>query len=321
MTTTRRFFLRAFAASALPLPLQAAPSAKPLRIGLIADIHKDVIHDADERLRAFVAATKKQNADALLQLGDFCIPKPANQGFLEIFNSFNGPRFHVIGNHDTDGGYTREQTVAFWGMKSRYYSFDLGGFHFIVLDSNDKPKDWKGGYPSFIEAKQVDWLREDLAATSLNTFVFSHQSLERPACIDNQKEVRAILEGAVDENGKRKVAACFNGHWHLDHHRVINGIPYIHINSASYYWVGGKYSQERLPPGLAKQFPWVKSTIPYTKPLFTTLYIDPAAGTFQLTPCKSAWMGPGPDEINYSSQSVERKWIQPHISALELDFS
>ncbi|NIP96728.1 MAG: alkaline phosphatase, partial [Akkermansiaceae bacterium] len=49
-----------------------------------------------------------------------------------------GPRYHVIGNHDTDGGYQREQTVAWWKMTARYYSFDHAGTHFVVLDGNDR---------------------------------------------------------------------------------------------------------------------------------------------------------------------------------------
>ena len=70
------------------------------------------------------------------------------------------------------------------------------------------------------------------------------------------------------------MAACFNGHWHIDHQREINGIPYIHINSAAYLWVGSRLRKDRLPAELAKRFPTVASTIPYTKPLFTHLTIE-----------------------------------------------
>lgn len=313
----RRNFLKAAAAAgaSFPLPLLAAnPSGKKLRIGILADIHKDIIHDADARLESFITAMQREKVDAILQLGDFCVPKPVNQGFLDIFNRFQGPRYHVIGNHDTDGGFKREAVVKFWGMEQRYYSFDLGGYHFIVLDSNDRPEGWKGGYPHFIAADQVAWLKADLENTQLNTFVFSHQSFERPTCIDNQAEIRALFETARLPNGQRKVAGCFNGHWHLDHHRIINGIPYIHINSASYYWLGGKYKTERLAPDLAKRFPWVASTAPYTKPLFTILEIDPAAKRFGIQGMKSEWMGPSPNDLHYTSDAVETDWVSPTIT-------
>ncbi len=86
----------------------AAYSKSTVRIGLIADVHKDIIHDADERLTDFIRTMTAAKADAIIQLGDFCIPKPSNLPFLDIFKRFEGPQFHVLGNHDTDGGFTRE---------------------------------------------------------------------------------------------------------------------------------------------------------------------------------------------------------------------
>lgn len=316
---TRRQFLKTAtlaATASYSLPLWAAPGAKKIRIGLITDIHKDVIHDADERLQVFLDAMKREKVDAIMQLGDFCQPKPANRAFADLFNAFEGPKYHMLGNHDMDGGFKREQAVAFYGMPSRYYSFDLGGFHFVMLDANDRPQGWKGGYPHYLAPDQVAWLKEDLEKTKLNTFVFSHQSLERPTCIDNQEEVRALLEAAKMPDGKRKVAGCLNGHWHIDHKRVIHDIPYIHVNSASYYWLGDKYKRERLEPELAKKFPWVASTAPYTKCLYTILEIDPVAGRFTLTASKAKWMGPSPQKLDYKSPEVENDWLRPEISAV-----
>lgn len=317
----RRHFLRTLAAGGLlPLPLRAETKTAPLRIGLIADVHKDVMHDADFRLQSFIDAMTAAKVDAILQMGDFCTPKPANQGFLDIWNSFKGERHHMIGNHDTDGGFTREQVVAFWGMPARYYSFDLGGFHFIVLDANDRPEGFKGGYPSSLAADQLEWLKQDLAKTTLNTFVFTHQSLE--ADLTNRAEVRAVLEAAKTTAGKRKVAACLNGHRHIDHNAEIHSIPYIDINSASYLWVGGKFKRERLDPALAKAHPYVSHTIPYVNPVFTLLEIDAAAGTFSLAASESRWMGPGPDEIGYppADSPFKRDMLFPGIRALKRGF-
>jgi predicted phosphodiesterase len=314
---TRRRFLHASTA-AWPLSAAAAGGeARHLRLGLVADLHKDVIHDADERLRAFVTSMTEAKVDAIVQLGDFCIPKAANRGFLALFDSFPGPRYHVLGNHDTDGGFTRQQTMAFWGMKAPYHSFDLGGFHFVILDGNDRPDGWQGGYPSHLAAEQVAWLKQDLAATTLATFVFSHQSLERPDCIDNQQEVRAVIEGARTSGGQPKVAACFNGHWHIDHAREIAGVPYLHINSASYYWLGETYRHQVLGGPLAREFPQVALTAPYTRPLFTTLDIDPAVGVFRVAPCESDWLGPSPAELGFRSAKIDLASVRPGISARE----
>ncbi|QJE94956.1 metallophosphoesterase family protein [Luteolibacter luteus] len=316
---TRRRFIQSLAATAtFPLPVIAADgSNKKLRIGLIADIHKDLVPDADERLKAFIDAMNLEKVDAVIQLGDFCQPKPKNQGFLEIFHGFPGPKYHVLGNHDMDGGFKREETVAYYGMENRYYSFDMGGCHFVVLDANDKPEGWKSGYPHFIAKDQVDWLAADLAATKLNTFIFSHQSLERPACIDNQEDVRRVIEEARTPDGKAKVAGCFNGHWHIDHCRRINGIPYVHINSASYFWMGGQYRHDRLDPELAKQFPALASSGPYVKPLFTVLEIDPAQGSFTIRAMKSEWQKPSPQDLNYQSTDIEADFIRAEIRGVD----
>ena len=185
----------------------------------------------------------------------------------------------------------------------------------MVLDANDKPEGWKDGYPRFIAKDQVEWLAADLAATNLNTFIFSHQSLERPACIDNQEEVRKVIESARTAEGKAKVAACCNGHWHIDHCRRINGIPYVHINSASYFWMGGEYKHERLEPELAKKFPVLSSTAPYTKPLYTVLEIDPAKGSFSIRAMKSGWQAPAPSELGYTSNQIDADSIRPEIRA------
>ena len=109
-----------------------------VRFGLCADVHKDIMHDADERLGVFIAKMNKEKVDFILQLGDFCRPYGYNNSFMEIWNQFGDARHHVLGNHDMDGGFTREQTLEYWGAKSKYYSFDCGNFHFIVLDGNDK---------------------------------------------------------------------------------------------------------------------------------------------------------------------------------------
>jgi 3',5'-cyclic AMP phosphodiesterase CpdA len=316
MNSRRRFLKTLAATSMLPLPVMGAEPGKPLRIGLITDVHKDIIHDADERLKTFIDAMTTERVDALMQMGDFCTPKPMNKGFLDIFNSFPGPKFHVLGNHDTDGGFTREQIMAFWGMKERYYSFDLGGFHFVMLDSNDQPADFNGGYPSHIADDQIEWLKEDLERTTLHTFVISHHSLEVPVCITSQEKVRAVLEAAKTSESKRKVAACFNGHWHIDHSPVINSIPYHHVDSAAYYWLGAKYKHESLSPELSKQFPTVALTAPYTKPLFTVLENDGDARKFSLRGAKSAWLGASPAELGFTSTPIAVASIRPEITAV-----
>ena len=63
---TRRDFLRAAAAGVCVLscrfPIRVAESLKELRFGMCADVHKDIMHDADERLGAYLKYMAKKRA-------------------------------------------------------------------------------------------------------------------------------------------------------------------------------------------------------------------------------------------------------------------
>ncbi|MEA1951108.1 MAG: metallophosphoesterase, partial [Planctomycetota bacterium] len=151
-----------------------------VRFGLISDVHQDIMHDAPERVGEFVEAMEEAKVDFICQLGDFCWPHPRNKLFLEQWNAFRGTQHHVLGNHDMDGGFSREQTVAFYGMPARHYSFDCKGVHFICLDGNDPGGKDAKGYPHFIDESQAKWLADDLAKVKYPSVLFSHQPLDHP---------------------------------------------------------------------------------------------------------------------------------------------
>ncbi|GIT30818.1 MAG: hypothetical protein Ct9H300mP1_28640 [Planctomycetaceae bacterium] len=82
---------------------------KPVRIGLIADLHHDVMHDGLARTAAFVKAMAARRPDAIMQLGDFAYPNANNKKVINLFNGAHKRSLHVIGNHDTDSGHTKKK--------------------------------------------------------------------------------------------------------------------------------------------------------------------------------------------------------------------
>lgn len=62
-----------------------------------------------------------------MNLGDFCVPHARNDRFLAAFDRFAGLKLHVLGNHDTDGGFKRDETRAFWNSPVRSFSRDEHG--------------------------------------------------------------------------------------------------------------------------------------------------------------------------------------------------
>jgi 3',5'-cyclic AMP phosphodiesterase CpdA len=265
----RRDFLRnaslAFAAagtvsanaSALASSSPSAAKSAKIRFGIISDLHHDFTFDAPQRLQAFINAMNQRKPDFILDLGDFCCPVENNRVITDIWNGFSGPKFHVIGNHETDQHCTREQVVNFWGMAGRYYSFDRNGFHFIVLDANaPNPANPKEHYPSGIEDEQLLWLKTDLANTKLPTFVFSHQGLDFSP-LRNREDIRILLENTQSRNGNGKVIAAFSGHTHKDYYNLINGIHYIQINSSTYRWWGDIINNDSFGQEAEKAHPLI----------------------------------------------------------------
>ena len=323
MMKRRAFFKQTIQAGvlvSLPLSLSAfeLTQTQKLKIGIVADVHQDVIHDGMARLRSFMDDMNKRRPDFILQMGDFALPHSYNQPFLDIWNEFEGPKYHILGNHDMDHGYSKEQTMAWWRMSKRYYSFDQGGFHFIVLDGNEEnPKPWSG-YNRYIGKEQKEWLRTDLGKTTKPTIVLLHQSIEAPeGGVANQEEIRNILEDATISKNQSKVIACLSGHHHDDYMKEINGIPYIQINSMSYKWVGGEYAQKRFPEHIENAYPYLKMTCLYRDPLYTVLTLDKKEGSLHIEGRKTQFVPPEPKEIGipYADEML------PTITERNIEFS
>lgn len=305
-----------------PAPLPPTPEGA-VRFGVISDVHQDVMHDGEHRVRCFVEAMREVAPDFVVQLGDFCVPHERNDAFLAAWNAFEGPKHHVIGNHDTDGGFTREQVVEYYGMPARYYSFDRSGVHFVVLDGNDRGG-VSGGYPRFVAADQVAWLREDLASTELPTVVFIHQPLDSVAGIDNRAEVRAVLAEATRTSGHADVLAVVAGHSHIDVCRPIDGIYHLLVNSASYQWVGSKHRHQSYPPEIHAKAASLDRTCPYRDPLWSVVTVDPAERTIRIDGRSTAWVGPSPVECGADPSTGSWSWdpaySRPRTSSWLLPF-
>lgn len=300
--------------------LVSCKNEESIRFAVCTDVHQDLIHDASIRLNKFIETAEADDADFIIQLGDFCMPEEENEPFVDVWNSFDGNKYHVLGNHDMD--ISSKQVIQdFWGMKEPYYSFDQGEFHFVVLDPNyfwdgEKAISYNNGNyyahasgRAFIPQEQLEWLRKDLEATDKYTVVFSHQSLEHEHGIKNRQEVRKLFAAA--NRDKKKVIACFCGHDHEDRHAEIEGIHYIGLNSTSYAWVGKKMEfSGRFSEETEKKFPNLKYTLPYEEPVFAFIEIDPK-GIINIKGVEGDFVKPGPEEVgvkehNYSATISNR---------------
>lgn len=291
-----------------------------VRFGVIADLHQDIMHDGEDRLQAFIDDIQVRQPDFILQLGDFCIPRKENRPLMDIWDQWMGPDYHVIGNHDTDGGYESEDTVAFWNAEGKYYSYDQNGFHFVVLDGNEhNPAPSRpAGYARYISVGQLDWLSRDLDQTDLPTVVFCHQGLDNDSGgLENGTITRYTLEQANQRAGFQKVILVLTGHHHQDYYNHINDIHYVQINSASYHWLGGDYQYIRYSDAIDKAHPYIKKTVPYRDPLWAMIEIDPK-GKIEIKGRQSTFVGPSPDELGVDMSRYIYP-IVPKISDRKID--
>ena len=318
---SRRNFFRTTGIAAISIILPRRVMAclerikKPIKLGMIADLHQDVMHDGPARLKVFLDAMKEEKPDALVQLGDFAYPTKKNDGVKKAFEKAHPRTLHVLGNHEIDGGHSFDKVAELWGMKGRYYTENVNGLDLVVLDANEKPKNHKGGYPAHIGEKQLKWLAKQLKTLKGPILIISHQPLAGPSSIDNAKEVQALLNSAAD-----KVLLAVNGHTHIDHVARAGKLSCLHVNSASYKWVGGSHRNKSYPAKVHSSFRWVEYTCPYRDSLFTTLTIDPESGRIDVKGRESQWVGKSPSQLGIAAKPdlTDGKEICPKIRSRQL---
>jgi len=256
---SRRHFLKASGLVVAGLatstsPLRAAESGGTTKVsfGIVTDAHyadkpggRRVYRESLAKMTECVRLMNDKKVDFLVELGDF-IDKGSDgkESALEhldaiesIYKKFDGPRYHVLGNHDMDRLSKAEfmSRVDNTGIDedATYYSYDRKGVHFVVLDacftSDGKPYGevrfgWKDAN---IAPEELEWLKKDLASTDKPVIVFCHQLLcgEGAHYVNNAAEVRQVLED--DKN----VLGLFTGHNHGGKYSQIEGIHYYTLKA------------------------------------------------------------------------------------------
>jgi 3',5'-cyclic AMP phosphodiesterase CpdA len=302
------------------------PAKQILNFGVIADVHKDLMPDANARLEKFISEAITRDVDFIIQLGDFCMAEKGNREFMDIWETFKGPKYHVLGNHDMDR-HSKSEMLDYWGMPKTYYSFDVHGFHFIVMDANFLYDDGKfidyeksnfyvdSSKRTFINDEQIEWFKADLSITKFPTIVLSHQSLWHYGWgVKNRLTLQRIME-----THKEKVICCLNGHDHIDFHHHQNGIDYLEINSASYQWMGDKYKNtNRYPKQMYVTHKWLANLATYKDPLYAFAKVDPS-GSFMVEGVKSEWVYPSPFDLGMPEGILGSK-LSAEISDYWLNF-
>jgi 3',5'-cyclic AMP phosphodiesterase CpdA len=223
--------------------------AQRVTFGIVTDVHYAQIPDNGSRkysaslakMQDCVDSMDLYQADFLVELGDFKdLSQPADEtktlSYLSkiesVFSEFNGKRYHVLGNHDMDcigkNQFLSKTKNSSPGKNLTWYSFNEGGFHFVVLDSNfdslGRPYS-KGNYDwgdANIPDPELNWLRYDLTTATDPTIVFIHHLLDGKGAYAVRNA--AMVRDLFDRSGK--VKCVFQGHYHEGRYSRIKGIHY-----------------------------------------------------------------------------------------------
>jgi calcineurin-like phosphoesterase family protein len=268
--TTRRLVSLLAAAGALGLvmlgcsgggeaePSQGSPSTSPAGaaegetavIAAVGDIACNSFpreHERRCRYNDVAEAIRQMDPDRFLALGDLQYLHGSLEGFQTYYDRYFGDLKDITspvpGNHET---YTAKMSgyFAYFGKRARpsdgwgypssggYYSFDLGGWHFIALNSQAcKGSTWNPdtGHGTPISANPIhtngcgpgdsmyEWLRKDLALHPASeypcTVAYFHHALyawwpygQTVAMGQIQSLWEVLDEGGVD--------VVLNGHFH-----------------------------------------------------------------------------------------------------------
>lgn len=252
-----------------------------LRIAHLTDFHVLPMAFAQEQMVNVLrhAQSQADPPDIILNTGDAIMDsleedKASTEAQWQVFNDIlqaecNLPIYHAIGNHDIWGwGLTDEQIKSdpLYGknmaleklsLENRYYSFDLAGWHFIILDSNYPPNE-VSEYPYIgqLDEEQFDWMVRDIQAVPGETPICIASHIPIVAACEyfdgpNEETGNWVVPGAwmhIDARRFRQlflehpnVRLCLSGHTHQYESLDYLGVRYLTNGAVCGDWWRGSY--------------------------------------------------------------------------------
>ncbi len=274
---SRRDVLRTLAASAGAVWLSpwrvtwAAQTgdANTLRLLYYTDLHTRLEWDTPIALDRAAESMNAQKADLSIAGGDLITDgfqssantvAPRWDAYMAMHRRIRPEAHPMIGNHDLvaadpdDGSPAsdnpRHEFLDRFDLERTYRSFDAAGYHIILLDSIEV----LGGdrrYRGYINAEQMEWVREDLSSISRDTPIIlgTHiplltnftQATEGATIanpfhrvVENNRDVLAVF-------GDHNLALVLQGHVHVDEFIRWRGTTFITGGAVCGRWWRGAW--------------------------------------------------------------------------------
>ena len=231
-----------------------------ITLGLVSDLHfglethhkgklRKLTREAPKLAKAFVERMNEVvRPDLVVNLGDDIedehreADRARYAGCIQVLARAKAEVVHVAGNHDTVH-LTHDDLRATWGAgpwdapvsaRDLCYTFERGGLRFVVLHTHEEQD-----VAITVGDAQLAWLATQLRESALPVVILMHHSAseqdlrgnywfegrDHVALVKERAGLRAILR----EGGK--VRLVINGHVHWNHLDVIDGLPFVTVQS------------------------------------------------------------------------------------------
>ena len=284
LPAARRLPLGGLAANSAGKTVPAGPA---LRVAHITDVHLKGAMDAPRHFTDCLRHVRNQEkkVDLILNGGDIVFDM--NKENLDTIDAqwklvhnimqaeCNIPVRYALGNHDIwwnensrgEAVYGKKYSLDQLHMTTPHYSFEQGGWKFIVLDSVhlDVDNTW---YIGKLGDEQMEWLRQELQATPATTpvLVLSHIPILTGTVLveDNIVNRWEILGGQMHTDTAKiislfyqypNVKLCLSGHIHLREKLVYNNVAYICNGAVSGAWWKGNNRETAPGYGILDLYP------------------------------------------------------------------
>ncbi len=256
-----------------------------MKFSLFSDLHHApgvFVGGTVEDLELIRDRAVKEDCSFVIHAGDFSHGPSHVADYVKLYEDFPIPTYHCLGNHDSDHTAYAE-TLKMYRMPDGHYFFDEGGYRFIVCDPNYYRLNGEdihydlgnyyahGALRDWMPPDQLAWLKETIETAPGPCVLISHESFERPDGVQNREEVLTIINEA-NKKKPHSVIMCINGHHHRDHLRILDGVLFFEINSASYDWV--PEAHDCYPAELCAEYRLANHTVIYNDPVHAIITLE-----------------------------------------------
>lgn len=234
----------------------------------LTDIHVQPENNAIEGFTKAISKVNELKPDFVVTGGDLIMDAleqtyERSDSLFNIYDTLEAklqmPVYNTIGNHEIFAWFNEGEeweSHPEYGKQmpekrlniNRYYAFDRNGWRFYIFDS--VAKDDSVGYKGFIDAEQMEWLKNDLAKVDKNTpiAISTHIPLATVWTQLNYGAEQGNFPGVIITNSQ-DVLALFNnhnlklvlqGHLHFYENIEARGVHFITGGAVSSRWWHGK---------------------------------------------------------------------------------